>query len=143
MTRSTRTKRWVAVLAAQATLDGGVLRTDQSRMLYATDSGGEDLQPVPVGHLSDDGGDDVPLLADREEALDLLRRDHRAHPLLRLARRAIYQLASQPQIRRLHSPGDAQPNFDVRIHNLGSASSHHASSARVPARCFLVLSDLL
>ena len=49
MTRSTRTKRWVAALAAlalaaplaaQATSDGGVPRTDQSRMLYATDSGG-------------------------------------------------------------------------------------------------------
>jgi hypothetical protein len=46
MTRSTRAKRWVAALAlaaplaAQATSDSGVPRTDQSRMLYATDSGG-------------------------------------------------------------------------------------------------------
>ena len=49
MTRSTRTKRWVAALAAlglaaplaaQATSDGGGPRTDRSRMLFATDSGG-------------------------------------------------------------------------------------------------------
>ena len=49
MTRSIRTKRWVAALAAlalaaplaaQATSDSGVPRTERSRMLYATDTGG-------------------------------------------------------------------------------------------------------
>lgn len=44
----------------------------------------EDLKPVAVGHFTHDRRDDVPLLADGEEALDLLRLDDRAHPLLRL-----------------------------------------------------------
>lgn len=45
----------------------------------------EDLQLRALGHLTDDGGDDVPLLADLHEAVDLVRLDDRAHALLRLA----------------------------------------------------------
>lgn len=44
-----------------------------------------DLQPVAVGDLTDDGGDDVPLVADLQEPVDLLRLDDRAHAFLRLA----------------------------------------------------------
>ena len=44
-----------------------------------------DLQPVAVGDLADDGGVDVPLLADREERVDVAGLDDRHHPLLRLA----------------------------------------------------------
>ena len=44
-----------------------------------------DLQPVAVGHLSDDGGVDVPLLADGQETLDVAGFDDRHHPLLALA----------------------------------------------------------
>ncbi|MGX1156045.1 hypothetical protein RKD39_003623 [Streptomyces albogriseolus] len=45
----------------------------------------EDLQAVAVGHLADDGRDDVPLVADLEEAVDLVGLHDRAHALLRLA----------------------------------------------------------
>ena len=45
----------------------------------------DDGQPVAVGDLTDDGGEDVPLAADGEEAVDLGRLDDRAHALLRLA----------------------------------------------------------
>jgi hypothetical protein len=38
-----------------------------------------------VGDLADHGGLDVPLRADREERVDLVRLDDRAHALLRLA----------------------------------------------------------
>src|SRR6478609_6424043 len=45
----------------------------------------EDLQLRALGHLTDDGGDDVPLLADLHEAVHVLPVDDRAHALLRLA----------------------------------------------------------
>ena len=44
-----------------------------------------DLQPVTVGDLTDDGGQHLPLAAHGKERIDVLRRDDRAHPLLRLA----------------------------------------------------------
>ncbi len=44
-----------------------------------------DLKAVAVGDLTDDGGDDVPLLTDLQEPGDLLRLHDRAHALLRLA----------------------------------------------------------
>ena len=44
-----------------------------------------DLQPVAVGDLADDGGQHLPLAAHRHERLDVLRRDDRAHALLRFA----------------------------------------------------------
>ncbi len=44
-----------------------------------------DVQPPGVGHLADDDGLDVPLLADRHERVDVGGLDDRHHPLLRLA----------------------------------------------------------
>ena len=44
-----------------------------------------DLQPVAVGDLADDGGVDVPLLADRQERVDVAGLDDRHHPFLALA----------------------------------------------------------
>ena len=44
-----------------------------------------DVQPVAVGDLPDHGGQHLPLTAHRKECIDVAGRDHRAHPLLRLA----------------------------------------------------------
>ena len=44
-----------------------------------------DDEPAGPGHLADHGRLDVPLGADRERALDVVRRDDRHHPFLRLA----------------------------------------------------------
>jgi hypothetical protein len=44
-----------------------------------------DDEVLAVGDLTDDGGEDVPLLADGHERVDVLRHHDRAHALLRLA----------------------------------------------------------
>ena len=44
-----------------------------------------DDEMVTVGDLADDGREHIPLAADLEKLLDVVRGDHRTHPLLRLA----------------------------------------------------------
>ena len=50
-----------------------------------------DLQPAGVGDLTDHVGLDVPLGADLQERLDVVRRDDRHHPFLRLAHQDLFR----------------------------------------------------
>ena len=59
-----------------------------------------DLQPAGLGDLADHGRVDVPLLADREERLDVVGLDDGHHPLLRLAHQDL--LGSEGRVPQRH-----------------------------------------
>ena len=82
-----------------------------------------DVQPIPVGDLADHGGLDVPLLADRQERLDVVGLDDRHHPLLRLAHQDL--LGRQRGVAQRHP-------VQLDVHAAVTGTGQLAGGAREP-----------
>lgn len=100
----------------------------------------EDLQLRALGHLTDDGGDDVPLLADLHEAVHVLRLDDRAHALLRLAHEDL--LGREGGVAQRHGVQLDAHAAGARGGQLGGGTGEPGAAEVLDARDELLLEDL-
>ena len=91
-----------------------------------------DHQPVAVGDLPDHRGEHVPLRADGEEGVDVLRRHDRAHPLLRLA---------GEDLRRGHAGGAQRDAVQLDAHAAVACARELGGGARQPGAAEVLDAD--
>ena len=87
---------------------------------------------LTVGDLADDGGQDVPLLADRHERVDVLGRDHGAHALLRFA---------GEHLGRGHAGGAHRNLLEVDVHAAVAGRSQLGGGAGQPGAAEVLDAD--